>query len=100
AVTSAWGSGFGRFGGAGSRPKSWSSLATSSSKAKATPKRRASPSRRISGTISSHAAPALPQLVAIDDRARRARHIVEDAALDKRVFARVADTHSLGKSWR
>ena len=26
---------------------------------------------------------ALPQLVAIDDRARNARHVVEDAALDK-----------------
>ena len=34
---------------------------------------------------------ALPQLVAIDDRARNARHVVEDAALDKRVYARVAE---------
>jgi hypothetical protein len=33
----------------------------------------------------------LPQLVAIDDCARNARHIVEDAALDKRVYARVAE---------
>jgi hypothetical protein len=33
----------------------------------------------------------LPQLVAIDDGARNARHIVEDAALDKRVCARVAE---------
>jgi hypothetical protein len=32
--------------------------------------------------------PALPQLVAIDDCARSARHVVEDAALDKRVYAR------------
>ena len=32
---------------------------------------------------------ALPQFVAIDDRARNARHVVEDAALDKRVYARV-----------
>src|SRR5262249_32039523 len=35
--------------------------------------------------------PALPQLVAIDDCALSARHVVEDAALDKRVFARVAE---------
>ena len=34
---------------------------------------------------------ALPRLVAIDDRARNARHVVEDAALDKRVYARVAE---------
>jgi hypothetical protein len=33
----------------------------------------------------------LSQLVAIDDCARSARHIVEDAALDKRVYARVAE---------
>jgi hypothetical protein len=33
----------------------------------------------------------LPQHVAIDDCARIARHIVEDAALDKRVYARVAE---------
>ena len=33
----------------------------------------------------------LPQLVAIDDCARNARHVVEDAALDKRVYARVAE---------
>src|SRR5262249_22794577 len=59
--------------------------------------RRASPSRRISGTISSHAAPALPQLVA-DDSARSARHIVEDAALDKRVYARVAEQDQQGGS--
>ena len=30
--------------------------------------------------------PALPQLVAIDDCALSARHVVEDAALDKRVL--------------
>jgi hypothetical protein len=35
--------------------------------------------------------PALPQLVAIDDCALIARHIVEDAALDKRVYARVTE---------
>src|SRR6516225_9526823 len=35
--------------------------------------------------------PALPQLVAIHDRAMSARHVVEDAALDKRVYARVAE---------
>src|SRR6516162_1199440 len=35
--------------------------------------------------------PALPQLVAIDDCAMSARHVVEDAALDKRVYARVAE---------
>src|SRR6516164_1594342 len=35
--------------------------------------------------------PALPQLVAIDDCALSARHVVEDAALDKRVYARVAE---------
>src|SRR6516225_6398537 len=35
--------------------------------------------------------PALPQLVAIDDCALSARHIVEDAALDKRVYAQVAE---------
>jgi hypothetical protein len=35
--------------------------------------------------------PALAQLVAIDDCARIARHIVEDAALDKRVYARVTE---------
>jgi hypothetical protein len=34
---------------------------------------------------------ALPQLVAIDDRARNARHVVDDAALNKRVYARVAE---------
>ena len=34
---------------------------------------------------------ALPQLVAIDDCARNARHIVEDAALDKGVCARVTE---------
>ena len=34
---------------------------------------------------------ALPQLVAIDDCAWNARHVVEDAALDKRVYARVAE---------
>src|SRR6516225_12454419 len=34
---------------------------------------------------------ALPQLVAIDDCARIARHIVEDGALNKRVYARVAE---------
>ena len=34
---------------------------------------------------------ALLQLVAIDDRALSARHVVEDAALDKRVYARVAE---------
>jgi hypothetical protein len=34
---------------------------------------------------------SLPQLVAIDDCARSARHIEEDAALDKRVYARVAE---------
>ena len=34
---------------------------------------------------------ALPQLVAIDDYARSARHIVEGAALDKRVYARVTE---------
>ena len=33
----------------------------------------------------------LPQLVAIDDCARIARHIEEDATLDKRVYARVAE---------
>src|SRR5229473_6039461 len=33
----------------------------------------------------------LPQLVAIDDCALSARHVVEDAALDKRVYARVAE---------
>src|SRR5215471_15277504 len=33
----------------------------------------------------------LPQLVAIDDCAMSARHVVEDAALDKRVYARVAE---------
>jgi hypothetical protein len=33
----------------------------------------------------------LPQLVAIDDRARSARHVVEDAAPDKRVYTRVAE---------
>ena len=31
-------------------------------------------------------APALPQLVAIDDCALSARHVVEDAALDKHVY--------------
>src|SRR6516164_8628556 len=35
--------------------------------------------------------PALPQLVAIDDCALSARHVVEDAALDKHVYARVAE---------
>src|SRR6516164_6971954 len=35
--------------------------------------------------------PALPQLVAIDDCALSARHVVEDAALDKRVYAQVAE---------
>jgi hypothetical protein len=35
--------------------------------------------------------PALPQLVAIDDCAMSARHVVEDAALDKRVYPRVAE---------
>ena len=35
--------------------------------------------------------PTLPQLVAIDDCTRNARHVVEDAALDKRVYARVAE---------
>jgi hypothetical protein len=35
-------------------------------------------------------ASALPQLVAIDDSARSARHVVGGAALDKRVYARVA----------
>ena len=35
--------------------------------------------------------PALPQLVAIDDCPRSARHVVKDAALDKRVYARVAE---------
>jgi hypothetical protein len=34
---------------------------------------------------------ALPQLVAIDDCARNARHIVEDPALDKGVYARVTE---------
>ena len=34
---------------------------------------------------------ALPQLVAIDDCARGARHIVEDAALNKHVYARMAE---------
>jgi hypothetical protein len=33
----------------------------------------------------------LPQLVTIDDCARSARHIVEGAALDKRVYARVTE---------
>jgi hypothetical protein len=33
----------------------------------------------------------LPRLVAIDECARNARHIEEDAALDKRVYARVAE---------
>ena len=35
--------------------------------------------------------PALPQLVAIDDCPRGARHVVKDAALDKRVY--VAEGH-------
>ena len=35
--------------------------------------------------------PALPQLVAIDDCALSARHVVEDTALDKHVYARVAE---------
>jgi hypothetical protein len=35
-------------------------------------------------------APPSPQLVAIDDRARIARHIVENATLDQRVHARMA----------
>ena len=35
--------------------------------------------------------PALPQLVAIDDCALSARYVVEDAALDKHVYARVAE---------
>jgi len=34
---------------------------------------------------------ALLQLVAIDDCARIARHVVEDAALDKRVYAGVTE---------
>ena len=38
----------------------------------------------------------LPQLVAIDDCARSARHIEEDAALDKRVYARVAEQDQRG----
>src|SRR5262249_14933125 len=33
----------------------------------------------------------LPQLVAIDDCALSPRYVVEDAALDKRVYARVAE---------
>jgi hypothetical protein len=32
-----------------------------------------------------------PELVAIDDRARAARHVVENAALDKRIHARMAE---------
>ena len=40
-------------------------------------------------------APSL-ELVAIDDRARIARHIVENAALDKRIHARVAEQHERG----
>src|SRR5205814_1038928 len=36
---------------------------------------------------------ALPQLVAIDYCAGITRHIVEDAALNKRVYARVAEQH-------
>ena len=35
--------------------------------------------------------PALPQLIAIDDGALSARHVVKDAALDKRVYARAAE---------
>jgi hypothetical protein len=46
--------------------------------------------RRTKAAESGEAFP-LPQLVAIDDGARNARHIVEDAALDKRVYARVAE---------
>ena len=34
---------------------------------------------------------SLAQFVAIDDCARNARHVEEDAALDKRVYPRVAE---------
>jgi hypothetical protein len=36
------------------------------------------------------------QLVAIDDRARIARHVVENAALDKRIHALVAEQNERG----
>jgi hypothetical protein len=39
---------------------------------------------------------ALLQLVAIDDCALNARHVVEDAALDERVYARVAEQDQRG----
>jgi hypothetical protein len=37
-----------------------------------------------------------PQLIAIDDRARIARHVIENAALDERVHSRVAEEDERG----
>jgi len=50
------------------------------------------PLRTNSGSFATLAAIwPLPQFVAIDDCARIARHIVEDAALHERVYARVTE---------
>ena len=52
---------------------------------------RPSPALRLPGMTKLTNAPPSPELVAIDDRARIARHVVENAALDKRVHSRMAE---------